>query len=320
MNTSSAPERAEPSFVDALDVENSSISSASLAAGCPSYPPSEVRNWMVCPAFWRSSRTWEPRAAQWTPHALVGTAIHAGIAAYLRNPDTEGTGPASPLHVAIQTLGEGYVEQETWSLLSLSKLVEKGYVALRDAVRERWDVLNAVLMIERADPHQDPRIVRHGRAYRVLDCVRQQGDGTLEVWDWKTKINLDDLYLGEALRSVMHSWQLLDYSWHVQQWTGTTVTQAGHGLVVLGPGKPKVHWPTVRITPERLTQWHAQARRIWSMMWHDEHMGLARMNFEACSDRHMHFGRECLFLPACHQLNGNQNLFSSLYKVRGETR
>ena len=321
MSMWSALEKGEPSFVDALDVENSSISSASLAAGCPSYPPSEVRNWMVCPAFWHYSRTWEPRAAQWTPHALVGTAIHAGIAAYLRNPDTEGTGPASPLHVAIQTLGEGYVEQETWSLLSLSKLVEKGYCALRDAIQERWGVDLHQIYIEYADPHQDPRISR-GRKYRVVDFVRcHQGcePETFEVWDWKTKINLDDQYLGEALRSGMHSWQLLDYSWHVQQWTGTTVTQAGHGLVVLGPGKPKVHWPTVRITPERLTQWHAQARRIWSMMWHDEHMGLARMNFEACSDRHMHFGRECLFLPACHQLNGNQNLFSSLYKMRRNT-
>ena len=128
------------------------------------------------------------------------------------------------------------------------------------------------------------------------------------------------MYLGEALRSVTHSWQLLDYAWHVQQWTGARVKQVGHGLVVLGPGKPKVHWPTVQVAPERLAQWRAQAAVVWQQMWWqetgEEPIG---MNFEACSDRHLHFGKECFLLPGCHQLNGNQSLYSSLYKKKGES-
>jgi len=38
------------------------------------------------------------------------------------------------------------------------------------------------------------------------------------------------------------------------------------------------------------------------------------MNFEACTDRHLHFGKECQFLPACHSLNGDETLFSGLYQ------
>ena len=274
---------------------------------------------MVCPTFWRDSRTWEPRADRWTPHALVGVAIHAGIAAGLQGKDDR-----TALHTCHAALADGFVEQETWGLLGLSKLVEKGYCALRDAIQERWaDHLHA-LYIERSDPIQDPRISR-GRLYRVVDFARgvgdSKGEGGIEVWDWKTKINLDGMYLGEALRSVTHSWQLLDYAWHVQQWAGHPVTQAGHGLVVLGPGKPKVHWPTVQLTPERLEQWRAQAAVVWQQMWWQE-TGKAPtpMNFEACSDRHLHFGKECFLLPGCHQLCGNQTLYSSLYRRKGEIR
>src|SRR3990167_5686469 len=207
----STPEKAAPSSSGASGVENSHTLSVSSGVGPPSYPPSEVRRWMVCPTFWRDSLTWEPRADRWTPHALVGTAIHAGVATLLRGLDED------PVHAAIQALGEGYVEQETWSLLTLSKLVEKGYLTLRDAIQERFPSLNPA-MVEQSDPNQDVRIVRRGRAYRVVDFVCEGTEG-LEVWDWKTKINLDDAYLGEALRAVMHSWQLLDYSYHVQQFT-----------------------------------------------------------------------------------------------------
>ncbi len=314
MSMSSIPGKVEPSCGGVSGAGNSSISSANRGAEPPSYPPSEVRHWMVCPTFWRDSRNWAPRADRWTPHALVGTGIHAGIAAWLRDRDDHAA-----LQATHQALSDGFVEQDTWSLLSLSKLVEKGYCALRDAIQERWgDNLNP-LYIECHDPIQDPRISR-GRLYRVVDFAREE-EGSLEVWDWKTKINLDDMYLGEALRSVTHSWQLLDYAWHVQQWAGARVVQAGHGLVVLGPGKPKVHWPTVQLSPERLTQWHRQALSVWAEMWRMEqdHTDVT-MNFEACSDRHLHFGKECFLLPGCHQLCGNQTLYSSLYKKKGEPR
>ena len=319
MSMSSIPGKAEPSCGGVSSAGNSPTSSVRLGAEPPSYPPSEVRHWMVCPTFWRDSRNWEPRADRWTPHALVGTAIHAGIATYLK-----GQGDHAALQATHEALADGFVEQESWSLLSLSKLVEKGYCALRDAIQERWGANLEPFYIEYPDPIQDPRISR-GRKYRVVDFVRQHTliDGyqpVLEVWDWKTKINLDDMYLGEALRSVTHSWQLLDYAWHVQHWAKAPVTQVGHGLVVLGPGKPKVHWPTVQVTPERLARWRLQAATVWWKMWQQETgKGSTTMNFEACSDRHLHFGKECFLMPGCHQLCGNQTLYPSLYRRKGET-
>jgi len=40
------------------------------------------------------------------------------------------------------------------------------------------------------------------------------------------------------------------------------------------------------------------------------------MNMEACTDRHLHFGKECQFIPACHDLVGNESLFEGVYKLR----
>ena len=126
---------------------------------------------MVCPTFWRDSQNWAPRADRWTPHALVGTAIHAGIAAWLRDRDDP-----TALQATHAALADGFVEQETWSLLSLSKLVEKGYCALRDAIQERWgDDLHAIY-IEHSDPIQDPRLASRARVYRVVAFARGMGD------------------------------------------------------------------------------------------------------------------------------------------------
>src|SRR5439155_9041977 len=115
-------------------------------------------------------------------------------------------------------------------------------------------------------------------------------------------------YGEETERATMHQWQLLDYAWHVQAHFKLPVTLAGWGLVVLGP-KAQVRFLPVRLSPERLAQWRTQALRVWEMMNQP-----AWMNFEACTDRHLHFGRDCVFMPACHSLNGQEELFEGLYK------
>ena len=77
----------------------------------------------------------------------------------------------------------------------------------------------------------------------------------------------------------------------------------------------------IAITEARLTQWHAQALAVWRRMWEDE-LGASPwtnespvlMNWEACTDKHHHWGKECPYLPACHDLAGNESLFSGLYQ------
>lgn len=287
--------------------------------GPPRYPPSAVKRWLTCPEFWRLSKRWEPRVELWTPHQSVGTAIHAGIAVYLQGvggltPSSLGSLP-DPVSEAQRVLEGLYEQQDTWGLDGLQALVAKGVGRLIQ-LAER-DILPGATIVaaEYPDPIQDPRLGT-GRLHRVVDCILARGD-ELEVWDWKSKLRLDEQYLGETARAVLHSWQLLDYSWHTRLWFGKPVSHAAHGLVILGP-KLMAHAIPVTITPERLIQWHQQAKMIWKRMWKQESMAHEHypMNWEACTNRGLHFGKECVFLPACHQLNGNENLFSGVYQLR----
>ena len=308
----------------------------------PRYPPSAVKKWLTCPAFWRLSQTWEPRAAQWTPHQSVGTAIHAGVAQFLRAhgnlaPSSQAVHD-DPVREARRVLEEHYEPQETWALDGLQALTEKGVKRLIQLLRDAILPGATVVAVEYPDPVQDPRCGTE-RLHRVIDCLLARGDG-LEVWDWKSKIRLDATYLGETARAVLHAWQLLDYASHTQFWAragqfepliGRTgpVRHAAYGLVILGPKLMAQALP-LTLTPARLAQWHQDALVIWGQMaqmdprvpsvvrlaerpsvassapvWH---------NWEACTDRHLHFGKECQFLPACHELNGEEAQFGGLYR------
>ena len=334
---------ARPSLDTVRAAENSGISSPDTMIGAvPRFPPSTVRTWFVCPRFSQLSKRWEPRVDEWTPHRVVGTAIHAGIETWLR-PQIDGSASPDldPLEVALGALADGYVQQEAWGLEGLQVLVKKGYQKLRGFIDAELLPGARVVAVEYADPCQDPRFGTH-RLHRVVDCILER-DGALEVWDWKTKIRLDESYLHETSRATLHSWQLLDYSWHVREWEshetlepgrrdlstmpgGATsppprpVRYAAHGLVILGP-KLMVKAIPIPITPERLTQWHAQALAVWRRMWEDEigaspwtNESPVLMNWEACTDKHLFFGKECPFLPACHELAGNESYFSGVYK------
>ena len=105
------------------------------------------------------------------------------------------------------------------------------------------------------------------------------------------------------------------------------VRHAAHGLVILGP-KLMAQAVPVTITPDRLAQWHRDATRIWALMWQMDPVNpVGRLaegaalpgsapwhNWEACSDRHLHYGKECVFVPLCHHLCGNEELASGVYQ------
>ena len=268
----------------------------------------------------------------------VGTAIHAGVAVYLRGvgglPALSSPALPDPVSESQRVLEGLYEPQETWGLDGLQALVKKGVQELIRLLEDNILPGAEVVAVEYADPFQDQRLGLK-RTYRIVDCILARGTGadrSLEVWDWKTKLRLDAAYLEETSRAVLHSWQLLDYSWHVGQWARTgalvcpaKVCHAAHGLVILGP-KLVAHAIPISITPERLAQWHTQAKIVWSQMWAAQqglyHCEETRqrcvlyMNWEACTDRHLHFGKECPFMPACHQLNGNEERFSGVYQMR----
>src|SRR3990167_4621544 len=295
-----------------------SIVSSPSGSPIPSYPPTEVKRWLTCPVFRDYSKRWVPRASRWTPHAPVGTGIHAAIAVLLRHIQTESAVSRLDLNTqaeaaGLQALGEQYEAQETWAIEGLQKLVTKGYRILRDAIETELLPGATILGVEMVDPYSP--VPAGVKVPRMVDAILER-DGTLEVWDWKTAMRLDDQYLGEKMRAVLHQWQLLDYAWHAQTWfPGKHVSRAGHGLVVLAPSA-KVRFLPVQVEPGRLDQWRQDAEKIWLEMYyadHPERYGPTWHNCEACSDRHLHFGLECIYMPACHELLGNESLLSGIY-------
>jgi len=299
--------RAKPSPSAAGPVEPWTISSSAPPVECPSYPPTEVRRWLTCPVFRDYSKRWASRVEDWTPHRLVGTAIHAGVAAHLQGVMRGDTAPPDGLDHATEALRAGYVQQETWGLDGLAALVSKGTTALRGRIAADLLPGATILGVEQQGPKPLPPGVR---VPRTLDCVLKRDDH-LEVWDWKTAIRLDAQYFPEKARSVLHQWQLLDYGWHAQEWYQLPVTRVGHGLVILGP-KLTVKFLPVEVSPARLRQWRIDALRIWRLM--REHEMSPWHNWEACTDRHLHYGRECKFMSACHELNGEESQFGGRYR------
>ena len=116
----------------------------------------------------------------------------------------------------------------------------------------------------------------------------------------------------DRLLEAHHSWQLLDYAYHGAAWFARPVSRVGQGLVILGP-KLKVEYSPVPITPERLNQWRKDAEVIWGRMWWNDGPRLWH-NWKACSDKHLHYGKRCVFFEACHDLCGDEARFPALYR------
>ena len=261
----------------------------------------------------------------WQPHRLVGSALHLGIASHL-TAVRDGTPAPSPyeisVHAALQLLEAEFQDQETWSLDSLQALVRKGIKLAIEGIKR--DILHpgiTIIAVEYTGPDPLPPNVR---VPRIVDCVVECQEA-LQVWDWKSHIKLDPQYLGERQRSVIHNWQILDYGWHAQEWFGKPVTLVGTGEIILTPKQQFLPVPVV-VTPARLAQWQHDAKGIWKQMtmqaeeWLDECFGnpISPLwhNWEACTDRHLFYGKECPFVTACHELSGDESLFGGVYKLR----
>jgi len=187
--STSPDETAKPSSYAADPVEPSTTSSSGPLVASHSYPPTEVQRWLICPVFRDYSARWEPRLEEWTPNKLVGTAIHAGAASYLRSLMDGSVSPGTdPIPNAIAdglaALRNGYVQQEQYGLDGLEKLVTKGTQALIKSVTEKLlpgaMVVGVEVVVKRNTtvpkgvPGQD----------HIADCILQRGE-TLEIWDWK---------------------------------------------------------------------------------------------------------------------------------------
>lgn len=255
------------------------------------YRPTEVRQWLVCPTLWRFEKRWTPRALPWSPAMVIGSAIHAGVAAHFRA--VRGEPVLGPVPTAAMVLEHGYVEQDTWTLESLNRLVDKGIT----------------LVLKEVHLHPDAKIiaVEQTIAGRHPDLVTSLHDA-LEVWDWKTSVSLEARWVPDRLDEYMHSWQLLDYAYHCQEYYQRPVTQVSPVLVILGP-RPMVKMQPIRVSNERLQQWKRSADVVWTLMA----SGQTWMNLEACSNKGHFYGKTCPMFQGCHDLLGDETLFSGIY-------
>jgi PD-(D/E)XK nuclease superfamily protein len=288
-NTSPSTGSDAPSSSGAGSAGNGLTLSSSQRGGVPAYPPTAVRSWLVCPEFSRLGKLWKPRVVAWQPNLLIGTMIHAGIAEHFRGH------PATSIQNAMTAaLADGFVEQETWTKEALLALATKGIKLVVDNVTLTKGA--RIIAIEEKI---------HGR---VVDLITSL-DSKLTVYDWKSVMSLDSRYVTDRLNEFHHSWQLLDYAYHAQDYYQRQVESVSPVLVILGP-RAMVRMQPVTISQERLKQWHDQAQTVWWAMA----TGITWMNMEACDDRHLFFGKSCPFKGGCHDLAGDESLFHSLYE------
>lgn len=217
------------------------------------YGPSATGVWLRCPRASTYTRDgWYPRTiAKGDAAALIGQAMHAGLASYHRG---EGR-PA--MHTAWQTT------------------LKQGQVAWREQGRT---------------PSSDASVIPtlyQGAGTRALDayaldpfsCTPVQIETPLgharpdmltdepAVVDWKIRLDAwrDPRWQAGYLAAFHRSWQVHDYCWRASEALGRPVRRFYAVVLVLTP-KYQRFVETVTVTDDALDRWHADAERVWSLM------------------------------------------------------
>ena len=263
--------------------------------------PTPTEDFARCPIYARLNREWEPRGAEWTPNMLLGRAIGDGMTACYKN--TRGDGQLlDPLQTALDALQAGFVEQDTWSIEALRKLVTTG---LREAL-QTTPVQGTILMVDEPLPSR-----------ARPDVVFRHPSAGLTVVDTKVRFKLDSRYREKALAEYETWWQGFHYAWEVGEVLGEPVKYMGPHLITLTPKVTGVYHP-IEVTPERVAFWHRQAVDLWWDMegQKDTPLYLLSPNWFAC---HGKFGR-CFAYDACHVCHLDEDKMAILYqRKRRET-
>lgn len=272
---------------------------ADSGEGLPIYSPTETESWLRCPVYRAYQKRWAPRG-NWTPHRLLGNAIHAGLAAHYGLPPLRpDPSEALPLAVAYNVLDDEYVDQDEWTRDGLAKLIEKGLQAA---------LTLDVLGLEGKVVAVEKRILRC-----KADLIHREPAG-LVVTDWKVKLELDSRYKDRTLGELTDAWQFKHDAWAISSHYGEPVVRVQAGVIVLtGRARAFLH-PLLHLTSEHLDNWHQGAETAWlRMAEEDDGIAAPTMNTTACR----RYG-VCPYYDACHHLNGDETRFATLYdRVEG---
>lgn len=252
--------------------------------------PSEVGDFIRCPRLWyyKHVEGWAPPPSAWEPWQLMGTAIHAGLAAHWHgNSNIGGALTAAfaagwPVDAPPEFSREGLEVQASKVLDAVLKWIPKN---MPDAVP---------VMVEQPlgeDGHTTP------------DLVTREPQG-LVVTDWKTHWNLDADKVRYRLEGIDRTHQFLHYAWAVGEHLKEPVA-AVRKVVIVGSPRVIVRDALVIIQPAMIEQWLAGARQMWQDM---AAMRTGHMTAYQREDGCMKYGSRypCPMFEACWTCQGDR--------------
>ena len=218
--------------------------------------PSEVTDWLRCPRLWQYKHVehWQAPGSAWTPERLMGSAVHAGLAAYWRD-----KGPIALL-TSPETAVRG-VFYDQWPPDAPMEFSREGLEA------QALKVLDAVLKwIPKGMPDAEPIMVE--QTLRADGCtpdlVTREPIG-LVVTDWKYHHHVDPDRVRYRLEGLDRVHQFNDYVWQVGESLGEPVRLMRKVAIIGGP-KVMVRAGEFVPTIEGTAQWLKGAQEMWAQM------------------------------------------------------
>ena len=218
--------------------------------------PSEVTDWVRCNKLWEYKHLegWRAPDSAWEPWQLMGSAVHAGLAAYW---DAKMGRPTVP--PKDEVTGEFAL---SWPPTAPPEFSREGLESLALKVLDKvlaWIMVNMPdaqpVMVEQslgADGHTTP------------DLVTRESIG-LVVTDWKTSANLPADKMVYRLQEIDRTWQFLHYCWAVGEHLQEPVRMFRKVVIAMGP-KILVRSAEFMPTPEMIAAWHRDAEVTWDLM------------------------------------------------------
>jgi hypothetical protein len=254
------------------------------------YAPTRMKNWVRCPLYASLLKQVEP-VKDWTPNLLLGRAMDAGLTFYYVQTANLGSGPSYPgdreaegLRLALETLREGYEDNELWPIEGLEKIVQRAYAA---ALGEAG-VLSVGPMIA----------VDESLGVGRPDIIQKSRDGShLIVTDRKFTLKLEQHYLAKTLAEYEVDDQFWHYAWEAEQRWGIPVKWLRVHLLVGTPKARSILHPW-QVKDGTIAFWLKGAEQNWKDMQEEEE-GKREIvpKFANCMGK---YGR-CPFHGYCHE-------------------
>lgn len=211
--------------------------------------PSAVEQWTRCPTLWmlENVQGWHRPGTEFTKQdlsLLVGTALHAGMAAYWRgHPDA-----------ALPALEAGWPQGGSeFSLEGTALLLEKMVQATIAWCKKELEGAIPLLIEHSLGPDgATPDLVIRNR-------------GQVEVIDWKSHMEVKPDRIPYRLQDPDHSHQFQDYIWRVSEYLNEPV-RLFRAVHIIGLPRLIVRETTFVPSEAQQAEWLRQARRKWHLM------------------------------------------------------